>query len=126
MTNGPTENGVAVEAAEDFNSGERRIVEMNGKEVDVFNIKGEYFAIVNYCPHRGGPICEGDTIDTLVGEWPGPGERTHEEYKGEPSVTCPWHGWEFDLRTGDHCGDDEITVQTYTAYEMDGTVYIGK
>ena len=55
-------------------------VDVNGVSVAVFNSGGKYYAVGNTCCHRGGPLAEG-TIDGTM-------------------VTCPWHGWEFDLSTG--------------------------
>lgn len=69
---------------------------MAGKSIGIFNIEGEFFALRNRCPHQGGPLCEG-TLESGV-ESPTPGEYIHER-PGE-FLRCPWHGWEFDIKTG--------------------------
>jgi nitrite reductase/ring-hydroxylating ferredoxin subunit len=115
---------VHVCATEDLSPGERRTVEVGQQEVGVFNVEGDYYAVANYCPHRGGPLCEGDVVPALVGEWPGPGERTEHTVTGDPSITCPWHGWEFDLESGDHLGDDTLSVPTYDVVDDDGDLYV--
>ncbi len=74
----------------------RRIVEVEGRSIGVFNVGGEFFAIRNRCPHQGGPLCEGVQVGALTSD--GPGEYLHER-PGE-IIRCPWHAWEFDLRTG--------------------------
>lgn len=117
---------IPVTSVEEFSPGMHRIVEMGNQEVGVFNIDGEYHALANYCPHRGGPLCEGESINALVGEWPGPGERTVERYNGNPAITCPWHGWEFDIETGVHLGDESISVQKYNVIVEDDIIYITK
>lgn len=61
--------------------GSAKLVEVEGKEIALFNCDGEYYAIDNECTHVGGPLCEGD----LDGE----------------TVVCPWHGGEFNIKTGE-------------------------
>ena len=57
------------------------LVVLKGKEIVLFNVDGEYFALDNLCTHEEGPLCEGEI-------------EGHE-------VTCPWHGARFDIRTGE-------------------------
>lgn len=78
-------------------AGGRRIVDIAGRSVGVFNIEGEYFAVRNSCPHKGAPLCKG-VIDGYV-KGSNPGEFEFERM-GE-ILRCPWHGWEFDLKTGE-------------------------
>ena len=111
-------------ATAELSEGEQRAVEVGKQEVGVFNVEGEYFAIANYCPHRGGPLCEGDVLPALEAEWNEPGERTEHRITGDPAVTCPWHGWEFDLASGDHLGDDSYTVPTFDVVVEDGELYV--
>jgi nitrite reductase/ring-hydroxylating ferredoxin subunit len=76
--------------------GGRKIVDVEGRSIGIFNVGGEYLAVRNRCPHQGGPLCLG----TLVGavESPEPGVYRHSR-PGE-MIRCPWHAWEFDLRDG--------------------------
>lgn len=76
--------------------GTRKIVEIEGRTIGVFNVNGEFFAVRNTCPHQGGPLCEG--AQTGLREARVPGEYSYTR-KGE-ILRCPWHGWEFDIRTG--------------------------
>ncbi|MEM1282759.1 MAG: Rieske 2Fe-2S domain-containing protein [Chlamydiota bacterium] len=50
------------------------------REIALFNVEGTIYALENQCPHAGGPLAEGDVKDGIV--------------------TCPWHAWEFNLKTG--------------------------
>lgn len=86
---------VVAEAGE-IPPGGRKIVEVEGRSIGIFNVGGEYLAVRNRCPHQGGPLCLG----TLVGkiESPQPGVYRHSR-PGE-MIRCPWHSWEFDLRDG--------------------------
>ena len=93
--------------------GTRRIVEVDGRSIGVFNVGGEYLAIRNRCPHQGGPLCEGVTVGALTSDRPG--EYRHER-AGE-IIRCPWHAWEFDLRTGASWFDP--ARRRVRAYEVD-------
>jgi 3-phenylpropionate/trans-cinnamate dioxygenase ferredoxin subunit len=99
-----------VATVDEIPPGSRKIVDVGGRSLGVFNVKGEYFAILNRCPHRGGPLCLGNTLGFLrssgVGEF-------HYSRAGE-IVRCPWHGWEYDLRTGQSWFDPgHVLVRRY-------------
>jgi 3-phenylpropionate/trans-cinnamate dioxygenase ferredoxin subunit len=90
--------------------GQRKIVDLEGRSIGVFNVKGEYFAVLNRCPHQGGPLCKGNTHGFL--ESAGVGEF-HYTRAGE-ILRCPWHGWEYDLRTGQSWFDPaHVQVRRY-------------
>jgi 3-phenylpropionate/trans-cinnamate dioxygenase ferredoxin subunit len=90
--------------------GERKLVEVNGRLIGVFNVRGEFFAVLNRCPHQGGPLCQGNTHGFLMSA--GVGEF-HYSRPGE-ILRCPWHGWEFDIRTGQSYADPARTrVRSY-------------
>jgi nitrite reductase/ring-hydroxylating ferredoxin subunit len=81
---------------EELPVGAKKIVDADGKSIGVFNVKGEYYAVRNLCPHQMAPLCLGKVTGynepSNVGEfrWSRQGEI----------VRCPWHGWEFDIKTG--------------------------
>jgi len=90
--------------------GGRKLVEVGGRSVGVFNVEGEFFALRNRCPHQGGPLCKGRVSGVLVSPLPGDYRLTRP---GE-IVRCPWHGWEFDVRTGQSWFDPSgIRVRRY-------------
>ena len=76
--------------------GGRKVVEVAGRSIGVFNLGGEFFAIRNRCPHQGGPLCEGRVAGLVSASTPGEYSYTRP---GE-IIRCPWHGWEYDLKTG--------------------------
>lgn len=115
---------VPVADVEDFQPGSREIVEHDGVSVGVFNIEGEYYALLNRCIHDGGPVCRGRLKNKLVGSYEEPGKRVTEQFEGPPAVTCPWHGWEYEVKTGDHVGDADLSLPTYEVTVEDGTVYV--
>jgi nitrite reductase/ring-hydroxylating ferredoxin subunit len=85
-----------VSRAADIPPGGRKLVSVDGRGVVIFNIKGEFYALSDTCPHKGGSLAQG-RITGLV-ESSGPGEYRHSR-EGE-IVRCPWHQWEFDIKTG--------------------------
>jgi nitrite reductase/ring-hydroxylating ferredoxin subunit len=88
---------VTVGPAERFRIGEFQIVTVDDREVGVIRLPdGSFRAVLNACPHRGAPVCGG----LVGGTWP-PCDRTRLEFSLDQRVlVCPWHGWQFDLRTG--------------------------
>jgi nitrite reductase (NADH) small subunit len=76
--------------------GARRIVEVEGRSIGVFNVKGSFYALRNSCPHQAAPLCRGSIKGMTVS--PGPGQYAYVR-EGE-ILRCPWHGWEFDLTNG--------------------------
>jgi nitrite reductase (NADH) small subunit len=77
--------------------GSMKLVPVGKFGVGVYNVGGEFYALTNYCPHRGGPLCAGRLIGWAVeGDQPWEVIWTRE---GE-IVRCPWHQWEFDIATG--------------------------
>jgi nitrite reductase (NADH) small subunit len=92
----------------EISPGARQIVEIEGRSIGVFNIHGSYVAVLNVCPHELAPLClgrlGGTTLPSAPGEWLWGRE-------GE-ILACPWHGWEFDLLTGD-CLTDKRRLRMY-------------
>jgi nitrite reductase/ring-hydroxylating ferredoxin subunit len=76
--------------------GERKITELNGVSVGVFNVDGDYYALKNDCPHQRAPLCMGKITGTTTTDGSGT-----VDWKDEGHILrCPWHGWEFDIETG--------------------------
>lgn len=99
--------------------GERKIVEIAGRSIGVFNLGGEFFALRNRCPHQGGPLCLGKQSGFIHSS--GPGEYEYSR-KGE-ILKCPWHGWEFDIRTGQSWFDPaRVRVRQYDVTVTPATV----
>src|SRR5919202_2338716 len=106
-----------VATVDEIPPGARKIVEADGRSIGVFNVNGEYFAVLNRCPHQGGPLCLGNTLGFLRSERVG---EFHYSRAGE-IVRCPWHGWEYDLRTGQSWFDPgHVLVRTYEVSVVPG------
>lgn len=76
--------------------GGKKIIQIGNKSIGVFNISGEYYALLNVCPHQMAPLCEG----RICGYSP-PSDVGEFKWEREGEIIrCPWHGWEFDIKTG--------------------------
>jgi len=84
---------VVVGRVGDFTPGQGRMVVVSGRHVALFRIGDEFFALDNMCLHRGGPLCDG-LIENDV-------------------VTCPWHGWSYEIKTGTMVQDPRVGVSKH-------------
>ena len=76
--------------------GQRKIVDVDGISIGVFNVDGTFYALRNRCPHQAAPLCQGSLKGTTLPSAPG-------EYlwaRDGEILRCPWHGWEFDVTNG--------------------------
>lgn len=114
-----------VATTDDLEPGDRIIVELEGREVAVFNLDGEYYAYLNYCAHQGGPLCEGETVGKKEVDF----DRETLEYSFEWTregeiIACPWHNWEFDLLSGECISREGVRLPSYPVTVTDGEVVV--
>jgi nitrite reductase (NADH) small subunit len=98
-------NFVHVATTAEIPAGQGKTVEVNGKKIAVFNCDGAFYAIDDTCKHRGGPLGEGELDGT--------------------TVTCPWHGWTYDVTTGISPDDADCAVDSYEVKVDGDNVLIG-
>jgi len=109
--------------AADLPPGGKRIVQdaQRGVSIGVFNVAREFFALKNVCPHLGAPLCQGSIHST---------HRPSAVFVFEPDLAgrilrCPWHGWEFDIVTGQALYDADSRVATYPcAVDENGDIIV--
>jgi 3-phenylpropionate/trans-cinnamate dioxygenase ferredoxin subunit len=107
---GPAKRIIPVCGVDELPPGERRLVEVAGRSIGVFNVHGRYYALRNLCPHRRAPLCLGRIRGLVVSDGP---YSVRLERDGE-IIACPWHGWEFDITTGrSHFNPHKLRVKTY-------------
>jgi nitrite reductase/ring-hydroxylating ferredoxin subunit len=83
----------------------------------VFHVNGEFFALLNRCPHEGAPLAKAACVAHLKSDEPGEYRRSRI---GE-MLRCAWHGWEFDMRTGQSYFDPQHTrIRSYPVEIEDG------
>jgi nitrite reductase/ring-hydroxylating ferredoxin subunit len=86
-----------------------------------FNIAGQFYGLLNRCPHQGGSLCEGLLTGLVLADAPG---EYRMERPGE-IIRCPWHGWEFDIRTGQSwCEPDKIAVRQFPVVATSGQALV--
>ena len=84
---------VTVAKVHDLNPGDSKVIVVAGRPLALFNVDGTFYALDNTCLHRGGPVGEG-FLDGAV-------------------ETCPWHGWQYDVRTGQSFMNPMARLRTY-------------
>ncbi|MFB6135865.1 MAG: Rieske (2Fe-2S) protein [Halobacteriaceae archaeon] len=101
--------------------GARAFAQVEGVEVAVFRVDGEFHAVANHCAHQGGPLCEGE----LRGRHEVGDDGWDLRYDDTPrTVVCPWHGWRFDVESGRSVDDERYAVPTYEVEVEDGEVFV--
>jgi nitrite reductase (NADH) small subunit len=95
---------VRVGRSSDVPAGEGQVVEAGGRALALFNVDGAYYAIDNSCAHRGGPLGEGELDGTVV--------------------TCPWHGWRWDVKTGANANNPAVKMACFPVSVEAGDVFV--
>jgi nitrite reductase (NADH) small subunit len=95
---------VTVARAEDVPPGSARVVRAGDHELALYNVDGEFYATQGQCLHLKGPLGDGDLDDAVI--------------------TCPWHGWQYDVRTGENEFDRAIQLETFEVVVEDGDVKV--
>jgi len=107
-----------VATVEEIPPGARKIVKVAGREIGIFNIGKDFFALINRCPHEGAALNYGHVLGFFESKRPGEYALTRP---GE-MLRCPWHGWEFDIRTGQsYCDPRRFRVKAYPVNVEPGT-----
>ena len=94
---------VQVGAASAFNDPGRKVFDIGGVEIAVFRQGDDFYAYENVCPHLGGPACQGKMLPLTTEAVQADKTSIGREFsKVQMNIACPWHGMEFDIRTGRH------------------------
>jgi len=115
----------AICGSEDVREAEGVLATVDGVEVGVFRVRGALVAYENRCRHQGGPVCTGAILGRLEAVL-GPGGTIVEERfsESELHLVCPWHGWEYDLATGECSADRRIRLRSFPVLERDGRIWV--
>jgi nitrite reductase/ring-hydroxylating ferredoxin subunit len=116
---------IFVAKASELPDGERRIVSHDGVEIGVFHWQGAFYAYQNLCVHQGGPACEGLIMhkveDVLAPDRTWHGQRFSSD---QVHFVCPWHGYEYDLKTGECAADRKLKLKTYAVVRRGEDIYV--
>jgi nitrite reductase/ring-hydroxylating ferredoxin subunit len=111
---------VDVGAIDDFVDRRIRIVDVGRRQIGIVRWREAFYAVNNLCSHQSGPLCRGVLSARLTAAAPG----TLALDESAPLIACPWHGWEFDLRTGRAVLDPTLRVRTFPVHVADGRVVV--
>jgi nitrite reductase/ring-hydroxylating ferredoxin subunit len=109
----------------DYADGDRKVVVCGEFEVGVFRIDGEFFAWHNRCAHRAGPVCQGRIMQRVIE--PVAADRTIRAQSYDPAEThiiCPWHGYEYNIKTGCHQGNRSVRLRKAETTIRDAEIYV--
>lgn len=119
----PTE--VPVGRVEEFDEYDRKLVLAEGMKVGVFRVNGGFKAYENRCMHQGGPVCEGRILAKVEAVLEEDRNVLREKFsETERHLVCPWHGYEYDIETGQQAGDTRLRLNSFDVVERDGMVYV--
>ncbi len=94
----------------DVAPGTCKLVTAKGRGIGVFNVGGKFYALANRCPHKGGPLCDGRI--TGLTQSGGPGD--YRLIRNGEFLRCPWHGWEFEIATGQsYCDPKTMSIRQF-------------
>jgi nitrite reductase/ring-hydroxylating ferredoxin subunit len=115
----------AVGTSERVPEGGRLIVDIGDTTVGVFRFQGRLYAYENVCAHQGGPVCQGRLVHRVVERLDEQKRSTGLDFDREDlHVACPWHGFEYSVRTGRHPGQPRFKLRDFPVEEAEGTVYV--
>jgi nitrite reductase/ring-hydroxylating ferredoxin subunit len=116
---------IFVSEASALSEGERKVFAVGKREVGVYRVNGQLYAYENHCAHQGGPACEGmmmPKVEEVLGE-----DKTFRMQRfnyDEWHIVCPWHAWEYDLKTGEFVVDRARRLKKYEVLEKGGKIFI--
>ena len=116
---------VNIGKASSFQDPGRRVVEIGSVQIGVFQLDGKFYAYENRCPHLGGPACQGKILPRVL-------EAVAEDKmsagrvfsRDQLNIICPWHGFEFDIRTGAHVVIGKYRLRPVAVRTERGEVFI--
>lgn len=114
-----TKQEVRVASLDDLPVGESRVIQANDKSIGVFNTGRQIVAVLNICPHAFAPVCRGKLGGTTL-----PSKAGEFVWGRENEILrCPWHGWEFDLHSG-QCLTDRRRLKRFPVFIRDDDIYV--
>jgi nitrite reductase/ring-hydroxylating ferredoxin subunit len=120
-----TQTEVLVGTRNDFDDSARRFVWAEGVEIGVLLHDGQFHAYENRCVHQGGPVCEGRILGKVEAVLAADKTMLGERFsKTETHLICPWHGYEYDLATGECAVDRRLRLRRFEVVEKGDEIYV--
>jgi len=116
---------VVIGKAAEFPDPGRRVIDAAGIEIGVFRNNGRFTAFENVCPHMAGPVCQGKIIARVQEKLATDRTSLGFAFSADRSnIVCPWHGYEFDIATGEHQGSKNMRLRAVPIAVIDGDVVV--
>ena len=109
----------------DFEDRGRKVVARGDLEIGVFRVDGQFYAYENRCPHVRGPVCQGRilarVVEVLNDDKTSRGQKWSDT---DVDIICPWHGWEYKLKTGECAPDPKLRLRKHDVVQKEGAIYV--
>ena len=115
---------ILVGKTDEFDDGDKKIVANGAGEIGVYLVKGDWYAYQNFCPHQGGPACEGLTMAKVEAIIADDKTRLGTRFDHDMHIVCPWHGWEFQMEDGLSSADKTFRLKKYDVEVKGDEVYV--
>lgn len=116
---------VRVARIEDFADPGKKVIQIGDELYGVFRLGQEFYGWKNRCPHQGGPVCQGRLFQRVREVVDGERKSHGRAYDDElVNIVCPWHGMEFDIRTGKFPGNPDMALEGVQVQVQDGDVFV--
>ncbi|MCB1493154.1 MAG: Rieske 2Fe-2S domain-containing protein [Rhodobiaceae bacterium] len=110
---------------DDLGEKDRRVVECGDRQVGVFKVGGEIHAWFNRCAHMRGPVCQGRIYHRVLEPVAADKTvRTMQHSETDVHIVCPWHGYEYNLKTGKHPANPRLTLRRAKHVIRDGKIFV--
>jgi nitrite reductase/ring-hydroxylating ferredoxin subunit len=117
-------NAIVVGVKDDVLEGGRVVVDVEGLEIGIFRLDGRLYAWENRCVHAGGPVCQGKLTNRVVERLDPAMRSLGDDFSDELHIVCPWHGYEYDVRTGEHPADSRLRLRHIEVEEREGEIVV--
>lgn len=109
----------------DLADGQRLMVRLDGRDVFIFEREDKLYAFENLCLHMGGPVGEGLLIGKVEAVLDESGAHLRDRFSTtEIHLVCPWHGWEYDIETGECAANRRLKLRRYQAVQRGEDIYV--
>jgi len=120
-----TSERVFVGASDRVPEGGRLVVDVGEKTIGIFRVEGKLYAWENICAHQGGPVCQGKIIPRVTEVLDAGGESRGFAFdESHLHIVCPWHGFEYDIKTGVHPGRPAARLIRVAVEEAGDGIYV--
>jgi len=117
-------NEIMVGELREFAEGGYRVLRVDDFEFGIFRQGGRLTAYENYCPHDGGPVCQGTLMNRVTERLDSERRSVGDDFADELHIVCPWHGYEYDVRTGEHPADSRLRLRSIEVEEREGEILV--